>query len=383
MKKFFSAIWRFLRQADPVLIILTLITVAYGLVLVYSTNLAQHQTKQVLMQGAGILLGFVFMVLLSKFDYHSYTSLWKYILGLSVAILIFTAIFGTGPDGRPDSHCWLRFAGITVQPSEFVKLLFIVTFAKHLDLVKERMNSLLNIGLLVLHGGVIIGLVVKQGDMGTAFVFIFIFAAMLFAANLQLRYFAAAGILGVIGGPFIWNKVFGKTQRDRFLVLFNPDAYAKDVAYQQIQGRYALGSGEMWGYGLFKGPLTQSVVKNALPERQNDFIFAAAGEELGFFGNLLIMALLVSIMVRILHVARVSKDFLGSMICVGVFAMFAIQFIANIGMCLFIAPVIGITLPFFSSGGTSVLASLIAIGLVMSVYMRRKNLLFSGQEDDR
>lgn len=381
MKKVFTPVLRYLKQTDVFLLLVTLVAAAYGLLMVYSATLFTQSHKMFMTQLAAVLIGLTVLVIISKIDYHSFESIWKYLLIISVAVLIFTAIFGTGPSQRTDSHSWLRFFGMSVQPSEIVKILFTITFAYHLDLVKDRIRNVLVIVLLGLHGMAIVALVIVQGDTGTALVFLFMFVAMLFAAGVQMRYFAAGGILALIVAPILWNK-FSNYQRIRFLVLFNPDKYAKDYAYQQIRATEAIGSGRFWGFGLFNGPKTQSLVKQALPERYNDFIFATVGEELGFIGAVLVFVVLLVIILRILYVSRTSKDFLGSMICIGVFSMFAIQTLANIGMCLFLAPVIGITLPFFSNGGTSIVTSMMGIGLVLSVYMRRSKPMFAGQQDE-
>lgn len=381
MNKVFASIWRYFRQIDVFLLISTLCAAAYGLTLVFSATRYMQTSKLFFTQLTAVLIGLAMMVILSKIDYHSIASVWKILLAFSVAVLIFTAIKGTGPALRTDSHSWLHFFGMSVQPSEIVKILFTITFAKHLDLVKERLTSVLTVLLLGAHGMLIVGLVIAQGDTGTACVFLVMFAVMLFAAGLQMRYFAAGGILALVGAPMLWNH-FSSYQRIRFLVLFNPDKYAKDYAYQQIQARAAIGSGGLTGYGLLNGPKTQSIAAQALPERQNDFIFAVSGEELGFIGALLVILVLLCIILRILYLSRVSKDFLGSVMCMGIFSMFSIQMLANVAMCLFLAPVIGITLPFFSYGGTSILTSLMGVGLVQSVYMRRDKPMFAGQQEE-
>jgi rod shape determining protein RodA len=207
---------------------------------------------------------------------------------------------------------------------------------------------------------------------------------MIFSTNLKMRYFAGGAILLLIASPFIWNNVFGKgsTQQTRILAMFDPtNPNNQALMYQQNQAVSALASGELWGYGLFSGPKTQSLYQSALPERQNDMIFAVTGEELGFIGCLAVIVVLSVILVRFLIVAGNSKDGLGSMICIGAFSTFAVQMLVNIGMVLRILPVVGLTLPFFSSGGTSAVSSFLIIGLVLSVYMHRKDLMFAGQND--
>jgi rod shape determining protein RodA len=213
--------------------------------------------------------------------------------------------------------------------------------------------------------------------MGMMLVYLLMLAFMMYAANVQLRYFAIIGVGIVAGAPLIWSKIFGATQRLRILALFDPIKYSSE-AYQQIQGRNAIGSGGLFGYGLFKGPETQGAA-SLLPEKQNDMIFAVGGEELGFIGCILILVIFTLLFIRLIHIARKSKDSLGSMICIGIFASFAVQMMINVGMVLMVLPVIGISLPFFSSGGSSVTSCFFAIGIALSVYMHRNEALFSGR----
>jgi rod shape determining protein RodA len=249
-------------------------------------------------------------------------------------------------------------------------------------MVKDDVSSIKNVLLLCLHGAIPIGIIILQKDMGMALVYVVIFISMLFASNIKLRYFAGGGIVLLAAVPVIWNVIFGATQRNRILALFDPlnDKY-KDNMWQQNQAITALASGKIWGYGYMKGPKSQSASNWGLPERQNDMIFAVCGEELGFIGCIAVIIILVIIMIRIIIDGSRSKDAMGSMICVGIFSSFAIQIIINLGMVLRILPVCGITLPFFSSGGSSVVSVFLSIGLVLSVYMHRKDFMFAQQDE--
>lgn len=380
MKKVLNAVFKYFKQTDLILIALIILINVIGFVLVYSATHTFASKRTILVQVAAIAIGFIIMIVLSKIDYHSYASLWKYLIGISILLLVLTLILGrTRPGTTTQEKCWIPIFGMTIQPSEIVKLLFVITFAKHLDLVKDEINKPLNILLLCIHAAVPIGLILLEHDFGMTCVFAFIFITMLFAANVKLRYFVGAAILVVSSGPLLWNYVLKSTQRDRILTIFDPQHHAT-LAYQQTQGTMAIGSGGIWGYGLLQGPKTQSL--HGLPEKQNDFIFSVAGEELGFIGCVAIIIVLFAIMVRIIMTARISKDELGSYICVGIFSYFSFQTVANIGMNLFLAPVIGLTLPFISQGGTSIVSSFLGMGVVMSVYMGRKKMLFANNEED-
>ena len=377
MKYVLNSIYKYFKTTDVVLFILTIFISLFGMIMVYSATLYMPSNTKILqMQVIAILIGICVMVIISKMDYHSITNLWKFIAVAAILLFILTIIIGSGRAGVPEK-AWIKIAGLSIQPSEMVKIAFIITFAKHIDLVKENISSPKNVVLLILHASIPIGFIIKQGDMGMTLVFAFMFICMMFAGNLRLRYFVGAAILGLIAAPIAWLKL-GSRQMGRILALFDPtNPIYSPYAYQQTQGRTAVASGELWGYGLFHGPKTQSLASSALPERQNDMIFAVIGEELGFIGCIVIVILLLALLMKILLTARASKDLLGSVICIGVFSTFAIQMITNIGMCLSLMPVIGLTLPFLSSGGTSLLSAFMAMGLVLSVYNNRSNLLFS------
>ena len=179
--------------------------------------------------------------------------------------------------------------------------------------------------------------------------------------------------------PIVWVGVLSDDQKDRFLILFNPEADLYGKGWQQWRARTAMANGGFWGQGYMKGDFVQG---NKLPKGYNDFIFASAGEELGMFGLITIMVLLLAICIRILIVAHRAKNKAGKIICCGIFAMIAAQSILNIGMCVSLLPVIGITLPFFSAGGTSVVATFLGIGLVINVYMHRANRVMYLNDDN-
>jgi rod shape determining protein RodA len=376
MKTAFNAVWSYIRQTDLPLIFFTLLATSYGFILIYSAT--QGNGRTVLVQVAGIAIGLIGMIILSNMDYHNIATAWRYIAIGSAFLLLITIFIGSSRAQSQDK-AWIWLGPITIQPSEFVKVAFVITFAKHYDMVKENVNSLRNIMLLTLHGIIPICFLLMQKDIGMTLVFILMFTFMMFAANVKLIYFAVAGTLTLICSPLIWSKVLGATQKNRILSLFNPIKYAAD-AYQQTQGRAAISSGEIFGYGLFKGPMTQGIA-SLLPEKQNDMIFAVAGEELGLIGCVLIVIIFSIIFIRIILNSRAAKDSLGSMMCIGIFASISVQMVINIGAALMLFPITGISLPFFSSGASSIISCFLSIGIVLSVYMHRNDLLFAGKKD--
>lgn len=380
MKSLFASVARYFKQTDIILIVIALSASAFGSVMVFS---ATHGSKSHLMtQTAAILLGIIGMVIISKIDYHDIAGLWKYLAIAGVVLLLLPYVRPYRNAGSADLS-WLNLGFTTVQPSEFVKLIFIVTFSKHYDMVKNDLRSVKTVLMLCLHAAVPIGIIIIQHDMGMALVFILIFVSMLFAGSVQLRYFAAAAVAVLVGAPTLW-KHLGITQKMRIMALFDPtNPKYSSTAEQQLDAQSAIGAGGIKGYGLFRGPRTQSPYSlGLLPERQNDFIFASIGEELGFIGCMAVIAILAALLIRILVDSSRSRDTMGSMICVGIFSSFAVQMMINIGMVLSLMPVIGIALPFFSSGGSTTLSSYLAIGLVLSVYMHRKTSMFSSSKQE-
>lgn len=375
MVKVFRAVGRYFRQTDLVLVLAAATASVLGLFLVLSAT--HSQSRVFLVQIFSIAIGIALMVVLSRIDYHDIAGLWKFLAVAGILLLLAPYVLPHQRNGSADLS-WINLGFTTLQPSEFVKIIFVLTFARHFEAVKEHITSPLNVLLLALHAMIPVGIIIAQKDWGMALVFSLMFLCMTFAAGVQLRYFVGLGILALAGAPILW-KVMGDTQRHRILALFDPESTDLiDIARQQLSGVSALGSGELFGFGLFHGPRTQG--KLSLPERQNDMIFAVVGEELGFVGCVLVLLIFIVLLYRLLHDARQARDGMGSMICIGIFSAFAVQMMINIGMVLMLLPVIGISLPFFSSGGSSMVSSYMAVGVALSVYMHRKTEIFAGQE---
>ena len=367
------SIEKFIKETDLYMLALCFIASVAGVIAVFSAtrfNLEEGAviSRDAIVMIAAVVLGLIICMVISAIDYEIILKLWPVVAGVSIALMLALFIWGTGPSERSDVITWLPFKiggfSIYFQPSELLKIAFIITFAVHIELASDRLDKILNILLLCVHGAVPTLLVVITGDMGSALVFLMIFAIMMFMAGIKLRYFAVALLTVVAAFPIVWVKVFNNIQRDRFLALIYPDSYS-DIIYQQLQGKNAIGSGGLTGQGLFKGAYTQNGV---VPEAENDMILSVFGEELGFLGCLAVIVLFLLIVFRTIKVAQMANDNPGKMMCIGVAAMIASQVIVNVGMCLMLLPCIGITLPFMSAGGSSNLCIYIAMGVVFSVY---------------
>lgn len=372
MSKIINFIKTALKETDILLFLLCAFTSAYGILMVHSATLADRAegaifSRDVRAMLIAVVAGMVIAIAVSFIDYNFITKMFPFIGGVCILLMILTFLVGVGPKERPDAKTWIVLGktGFFFQASELMKIGFIITFGMHLELVRDNITKLFNVFLLCVHGAAPVLLVTLSGDMGSALVFLVIFIAMMFCAGVQLRYFAIGAAAVCAASPAVWYFVFDDTQRNRILGLFYPDRYA-DILYQQNHGIQAIKAGGLTGSGLFKGIYTQT--PNYIPEAENDMIFPAICEELGFLGGILALGLLFAIILKIVRTGRRSKYGATSLMCYGMATMIAAQTVINIGMCLKLLPVIGITLPFLSAGGSSNLCIYIGIGLMMSIY---------------
>jgi len=366
MNRMLTSIADYIRECDKVLLALCCIASLYGGVAVLSAG----SSRQFFMQMLGLAFGVVAAIIISKFDYKIYKKLWPLAVLIGLVPVILTFFIGYAPNGT-DDKAWLLLPGnISFQPSEFLKIIFIITFSLHLSAVGDKLNKIYNILLLCIHGAFPVVLIHLQGDDGTAMVFFVMFLAMMFIAGIKMRYFIIAFVGALAVMPVAYFYLLNDDQRSRILSMFNLEGDLLGSGWQQWRGRIAFANGGFWGKGLFEGDLVQS---GSIPEGYNDFIITSIAEELGFIGCLAVLGLLLGICLRVLFVSHRSRDKMGSYMCVGVFAMLLAQIIINVGMCISWLPVIGVTLPFFSAGGTSLLCLFCGIGLVLSVYMHRSS----------
>lgn len=369
MKRILGFFAEVFSRFDAILTSLCVLSSLFGMLVILSATDSFGTKKFVVVQLAAMLLGIAGAFVIVLLDYDNLISLSKYIYAACVFMLVLTLIIGTEVNGNKN---WIMLGPVNIQPSEFVKAGFIVSFAAHLKHVKEYINYPRSIIPLGLHFGVIFALIMLEGDLGTGLVFTFIFIVMLFAAGLHRLYFVIGGVAVAAAAPFVFTHL-SEYQQKRILAVYDPSLDPLGYGYHTIQSKIALGSGGLTGEGLFNGIQTQYGI---LPAKQTDFIFSVAGEELGFFGNLIVLILLTLIILRVFYIAKNARNFTGMLICSGVGAALFFQTAENIGMCLGLLPVIGITLPFFSYGGSSMLSCMCLMGLVLSVNSHRKGGFF-------
>jgi len=372
MKKILNGIRDYYYRTDKVLLLLCLICSALSCVILISISEYFFTTKRVfLVQMLASTIGIILAIVISKIDYRTMSDFSKYHMLIAWGLVILTFFIGNQRGGA-DDRAWISLPlGLSFQPTELAKFSFIIAFATHLDRVKYHINDIKTVLLLCVHGAIPVLIIHFQGDDGTALIFCFIFILMMFMSGLSIRYFIVSGAMLLAAAPFLWFFILSEHQRDRFMTIFNPALDVNGIGYQAYHGKIALGSGGIWGKGLFSGTHVY------VPEVHNDFIFAYIGESLGLIGATIVLFLLGGICIKIFMAAKFSEDTLGTLICVGIAGVFISQIILNIGMCLSLMPVIGVTLPLFSAGGTSVVSLYIGIGIVLSVYVHNNDLWFN------
>ncbi len=364
---------QFFQRADIFLLVMSVICASYGLVLVSRATASMGSSKFIIVQAFSLFLGLIAFVVLTVLDADILGEQWKWLCVINVALLVALVIFGQ--DDGTGNKSWIRFAGIGIQPSEVIKVLYIVISAKQMTYLKEYkdINSFMSVVQMAGHFAIVFGMiVVVSSDLGSASILLGIFLIMFFALGARLYWFALGGAVVAALIPVIWSYLLKPYQRNRLLAPYDktidPDGWG--ITWQTTQSRISLANGRLSGVEAGYTP-------NVFTGKHTDFIFATAGEQFGMIGAIILIVLLMIIIVHCVRVGLNSGRTYDMLICVGVAASLAFQTFINIGMCLGITPVIGITLPFFSYGGSSLLTTFAAMGLVSGVKYKPKPQLFS------
>ena len=369
----------FIQQADLVLLGLCCVATLFGMTLIASATHYMGPAKiirYVGVQGVAMMLGICLYIFVSMVDLDSVMKRWKW---LAIFNVVFIGLLRTpfGVSDNTGNTAWLKFPGIpfSIGPAEVVKITFTLLLAYQLEWLRTEKRDLRSFPSAMMVAGhtlLLMGFyVVLSGDVGNALTFFFIFLCMAFAAGFALRWFvllfagAGAGIAGALALDLVPTYM-----RSRFQVLFDHSYDPLGAGWQQSRSLLAIGSGGVFGQGYMNGTQTQSSTPSSLPARWTDFIFAVCGEELGMVGCIAVLALLTAIIIRVFLVARNAQTPFQSYVCVGVAAMLIYQTVINVGMCLFVMPTIGVTLPFFSYGGSSIVTLYAAMGMVSSIKKR-------------
>ncbi len=374
MKRLLKAFLGWVRMSDTLLLLLCLLASGFGLVLIYSATRSYESARYMTVQIASVVLGLGLFFFLSILDVDILTKHWYVLLAFNVLLLLVLKLWGV--EGDTGNRSWLRFLGVGIQPSEVIKVSFVLLLARQLEGLRDSrwgLNGVASVAQLVMHVGLMFGLIVViSADLGSALVFLVIFAAMCFAAGLSLVWFLAAIALCGALTPLLWTNFLSDYQKNRILAPYFPELVDPDglgVTWQANQSKVALASGGFSGQGYLQGVKSQSEL---LPFKHTDFIFSVAGEELGLLGCLAIVLLLTVLILRVLYVGLRSGSYMDMLICVGFSAQLTFQAFENIGMCAGLTPVIGITLPFFSYGGSSMITCFAAMGVVSGIRLRSR-----------
>ncbi len=371
MRGLWARVADYIREVDKIMFFLCLFTSAFGCMAVLSATRYTGSLKQFFMQAAAMVMGIGAAIVISLIDFEAIVKRWYVAAAIGLIPVLLTFVIGYGPAGT-DDKAWLDLGITTFQPSELLKACFIITFSFHISKVKDKINKLKYLIPVCAHGIIPVVLIHLQGDDGTALVFAVMVLCMMWAAGVHYKYFLILFGAVLVASPLIYFFVMNADQQARIQTLFNLEADILGDGWQQYRGRIALAGGGLWGQGYLKGNLTQ-LGPAGVPEGYNDFIFVTIGEELGFVGAFVAVLLLTFICLRCLKVAKMTNNPCGKLICVGFFGWTMAQIAINLGMCLSLLPVIGVTLPFFSAGGTSLSCLFLGVGLVLSVHKHRNS----------
>ncbi|MFC1494636.1 rod shape-determining protein RodA [Thermodesulfobacteriota bacterium] len=359
---------RLLQNFDWVLLMLLFLITCVSLINLYSATypireIGGHQifTKQIYW----FLIGFAVLLMMTTFDYHTLERMAYPVYFFSVFLLVLVHFIGKVYSG---SQSWLSFGGISFQPSEFSKIALVIIlskfFASQGEYTEYRLRDLWRPFILI---AIPFILILKESDLGTASMLIIIASSIIIFMKVNWKSLAIVIIAAAPIIPFLWPHLKEHQQR-RILTFLNPDTDPLGAGYHIIQSKIAVGSGLMWGKGYLKGTQTRL---HFLPEQHSDFAFSVLAEEWGFAGSFLLILLYLFVILWGLNIAKDSKDMFGSILAVGVISIIFWQLVINVSMAIGLMPVVGIPLALFSSGGSSIISTMLGMGLLMNISMRR------------
>jgi len=361
------------KHYDWFILVLVIALSAYGLTVVVSVAKQLNRYDLLMKQSIGIIAGAVAMVILSLIDYKDFRMLGFPAYAFSTILLILVLFVGKG-EKETGTKGWFVLGPVSYQPSELGKITFILIVAFYLERIVTKTGKY-NYIKLIIFSALPVLLVLRQPDIGTSLVYVFIFVCMVFFAGIPYQYIFASAGAGVISIIAIY--ITGLYKRlpghliDRFYSFFNKDADPLGKNYQVNRAIQYAGSGQLWGRGWGNGMAAENV-----PYSWTDFVFSIVADEFGFFGASILILLFLAFFARCIYVAWCARDKYGSFVVMGVVAMFFAHFMENVGMNIGLLPVTGIPLPFISYGVSSVTTNFIAVGLVLSISLRKKRLMF-------
>ena len=370
MRRALQAVWNVFRKGDLILLLLCIVASAFGCLCIASATNHHETIRYVIVQVAAIILGVCCYVGVSAIDLDFVSEHRGVLVAFNIFLLLLLIPFGVDFNSGNKSWLDLPFLPVSIQPAEICKITFVLILASVMASHQQRISSLRSVLTMAFHLFLLVGTnILISNDAGVSLIFVFIFIGMAFAGGVNFFWFLLGGGSVVAAIPLIWNYFMSERQRKRFEVLWNPDIDPTGLneRYHSMRSLKSLTGGGLTGQGLFNGNRTQI---GALPAQHTDYIFSAIGEEMGYIGCIVTLLLLLAIVVRIIQVGSRSQNYLRKMVCFGAAMALIFQICSNVGMCIGITPVIGLTLPFISYGGSSVVSLYAMLGLVSGVYAR-------------
>ena len=376
MHRFLENVKDFRKNGDWVLLILALVVSGFGLICMASATNAEKfggNLRYILIQAVAIALGVTMYIIVSSIDVDVMSEHRNMMVAFNTFLLLLLIPFGT--DNNTGNRSWLDIplVPVNIQPAEICKITYIIIMASVMSSHQNRISHPVSVFHMVFHLGALVGLnMALSSDAGVSLIFVFIFIGMTFAGGVSLWWFAlAAGGIGV-SLPVVWNFL-GKYQQERILILIDPEYDKQGIGarYHSKINLQSLTGGGLTGQGLFNGNRTQG---GNLFAQHTDYIFSSIGEELGFFGCVLVMILEMALIARCIYVGMKCPDYMRRVICFGAASALMFQLMINTGMCIGVMPVIGLTLPLISYGGSSVVTIFAMLGLVSGAHARPQSL---------
>ena len=362
MKKFANRLLEIFKKGDMILLALCVASSVFGIVMIYAATYTEGNTRMIIIQTASLCAGILVYLGMTALDIDI-------LAGQRTLLFLFNSIFIAmllvwGIEGSTGNRSWLHFSFLpfNIQPAEVCKITYIIILAKTMSVHRNHVSSLRCVPVLTGHMLFIVAeIVFISKDMGVALIFVFIFLIMAYAGGVSGWWFLGGGAAFAAVSPYLWKHIMRPDQKKRILALIDPtiDPTGEGVLWQTNKNLEALRNGGLSGQGLFHGDLTNSA---ALPARHTDSIFCSI--------ILAVLLLLLAIVARCIYVGMKSPDYMNRLICIGIASMFLFQILINVGVCLGLFPVIGLALPFFSYGGSSLMTSFLAVGIVSGIKMR-------------
>ena len=370
VRKLWNGITEFYRRGDLLLLFLCVVTTVFGMVIIASATRYSSSPRYLIVQGAALVLGIALYIAVSLLDVEILAEHRELLLAFNVLFMSMLLVWGV--EGNTGNRAWLDLPllPVNIQPAEICKITFVIALAKTMNNHRNRLSSVKSMAAIVFQTVLMMGLIlVISKDAGSAVVFLFIFLVVAYVGGVRSWWFLAGLLVAAAVFPLLWKYFVRMDQKQRILMFFDPtiDPAGKGVRWDTNRSIAMLSGGGISGQGLFKGTMLQN---HAIAAQHTDFIFSAIGEELGILGCLFTLLLLTAIVARCVQVGLKTPNYMNRLICIGIAAILILQILINVGMCIGLFPVIGLTLPFVSYGGSSIITCFLAMGLVSGIHMR-------------